>query len=76
MNKNRRTRLTRIIAQLEELQQELEAVKVEEQDAFDKMPESLQGSDKGVAMENVVSELENVDDNLTDAVNAIAELVG
>jgi hypothetical protein len=29
-----------------------------------------------VAMENVVSELENAGDNLTDAINTIAELIG
>lgn len=76
MNQERRNRLTKISTKLEELRQELEAVKDEEQGAFDNMPESLQGSAKGEVMENVVSELESIEDDLTGAIDRIVELVG
>lgn len=76
MNDERRKRLARISAQLEELQLELEEVKDEEQSALDNMPESLQGSSNGQAMENAVSELDCIGDDLTGAIDRITELIG
>ncbi|MDZ7920662.1 hypothetical protein [Rhodoferax sp.] len=75
MNRDRRTRLAKISAKLEELQQELESVKDEKQGAFDNMPESLQGSEKGEAMEHAVSELDCFSDDLTGLIDKIAELI-
>lgn len=51
MNEDRRKRIFDAAA-------ELEAVKEEEQEAFDNMPESLQGGEKGQAMEAAIEALE------------------
>lgn len=59
MNKERRKRLSDIRAKIEELQDLLEEVRTEEQDALDNLPESLQGSERGQAMEDAV---QNIDD--------------
>jgi hypothetical protein len=47
----------------------LESVRDEEQDTFDNMPESLQGGEKGSAMEEAVN-------NLDEAINSLDETVG
>ena len=52
MNEDRRKRIFDAAA-------ELEAVKEEEQEAFDNMPESLQGAERGQAMEAAIEALED-----------------
>ncbi len=81
MNKIRRKELARIAAKLEELEalrleikDQLEAVRNEEQEALDNMPDSLQDSEKGQemqeyidAMESALDDLEEIDlDNVRD----------
>ena len=86
MNKIRRKELARIVEKLEtlealrsEIQEELEAVMDEEQEAFDNMPESLQESEKGQqmqeyidAMESALDDLEEIDiDSIRDQIDDI-----
>lgn len=71
MNKDRRKRLTEITEQLELLKGQLESLRDEEQDAFDAMPESLQGGERGQAMESAVSSMEEVADALDEVVSNI-----
>ena len=66
MNKERRTRLEKIIdkiqdirMELEELMQDVEDVKYEEEEARDNMPESLQESDRYYTMDENVDDLES-----------------
>lgn len=47
MNKERRKALAALRAQLDNVRAELEAIRDEEQDAFDNMPEGLQQSERG-----------------------------
>lgn len=67
MNKIRRKELARIIEKLEqldalreEIREELAAVRDEEQEALDNMPESLQESEKGELMQEYIDTMENV----------------
>lgn len=57
MNKERRQRIGQILANLSHMQAELECLESEEQGAFDNLPESLQSSDKGAAMEDAIFQL-------------------
>lgn len=57
MNKARRKRLGQIVEELEE-------VISEEEEAFEGMPESLQGTEKGEAMEENISVLESAKDEI------------
>ncbi len=56
MNKQRRKELERIADLLSECMSGLESVKEEEQEAYDNLPEGIQYSERGEAMQ------ENVDD--------------
>lgn len=60
MNKARRKRLGEIIDQLEYLREDLDAVASEEREAYDNLPESLQESDRGCAMEEAADELDDI----------------
>lgn len=90
MNNERRKRITKIIEALGDyegmaanLQAEIQDLAGEERDAFDAMPESLQGSERGEAINRAAEELENCEqtcDELTSAIDtlrsALEELIG
>lgn len=59
MNKERRDRLSDVIASLEEAKDLLEDVKNDEQDAFDNMPVGLQCSERGSKMEEYIELMED-----------------
>lgn len=64
MNQQRRARITALISQLVDLENELNEVLSEEQDAYDNMPEGLQNSQRGEQMQNSISYLENAQGTL------------
>jgi predicted PurR-regulated permease PerM len=59
MNKERRNRLTIITEALQSLPGDLQNILDEEQSAFDNLPESLQQSEKGQAMETAINDLDS-----------------
>lgn len=59
MNNERRNRIRKIINQLEDLNNEIQEILSEEQDAFDNMPEGLQSSERGDMAQEAISNLEN-----------------
>lgn len=64
MNKERRDRLSDVIASLEEAKDLLEDVKNDEQDAFDNMPVGLQCSEIGSKMEDYIELMEDAGDQI------------
>ena len=48
----------------------------EEQEAFDNMPESIQGSERGEEMEGFIGDLENVADDLDNISDIVGEVAG
>lgn len=66
MNRERRKKLGEIIDQLEYLREDLDAVASEEREAYDNLPESLQESDRGCAMEEAADELDDICSELED----------
>lgn len=64
MNKERRDRLSDVIASLEEAKDLLEDVKNDEQDAFDNMPVGLQCSKRGSKMEDYIELMEDAGDQI------------
>lgn len=66
MNKSRRKRLSEIADELENLYQDLDAVASEERECYDNLPESIQDSDRGCAMEEAADELEDICSELED----------
>lgn len=76
MNKVRRTRLASIKDKIEELQELLQDIIDEEQEAMGNLPESLQGSKQYEAMEEAVSSMEEALENLGFAADNIEEVIG
>lgn len=58
-----------------DLQTALEELKDAEQEAFDNLPESLQYSERGEAMQSYIENLEYAYDNLQDAIDNISEVL-
>ena len=74
MNKQRRKELAEIINLIEEARERLEAVRDDEQEAFDNMPESLQYSERGETMEDYISTMDELIDYLdTDNLQEIVD---
>ena len=73
MNKERRKQLADIVEQLESLKSELEEVKEQEESAFENMPESLQGSDRGQRMQEVIDILDNSFSSIEEAIDGLTE---
>ena len=63
MNRERRKRLEAAKEKLEEVYFELEAIKEEEEQALDNMPESLQQTERGEAMQTAI---DTIDDAMND----------
>lgn len=74
MNKQRREALLRIADDLESVKNDLVSVREEEQEAFDNLPESLQYSARGDAMEEAVSEMDDIESDIDDLIGRISEL--
>ena len=68
MNNTRRKQIQLIINALQDNLNHLEDLKQEEEESFDNLPESLQESERGEAMENAIS-------NLDDAILYLGEVI-
>jgi hypothetical protein len=73
MNAARRKQLEAIKTRIEDLAQDLVSLEDEEQECFDNLPESLQQSERGVAMEAAAGALSEAQDYLSNAVDYIDE---
>lgn len=71
MNKERRKRLNEIESKLTDLMEEIESIKCEEDDAFYNLPESIQKSERGEAMEEASAYLDDVINYISEAIDAI-----
>ena len=76
MNNARRKALNSIIERLENLQTDLQDIQAEEQEAFDNLPEGLQASERGEAMETAIDNLEEAVSMFDDLVELIQEAIG
>lgn len=75
MNKIRRKEIARAIELMEQAREILEAVMDEEQEAFDNLPESLQYSERGEAMEEYIDTLQEKIGDLDIAGDELQEIV-
>ena len=74
MNKQRRKMIADVVERLEAAKSDLEMIRDEEQDAFDNMPEGLQGSERGEMMEEAIGHLEEAVDSLETALDELEEI--
>lgn len=68
MNKQRRKELNDIINKLSDLKDDIVALRDEEQDYYDNMPENLQGGERGEMAENAINEMDNAESSIEDAI--------
>ncbi|HCT2524575.1 hypothetical protein [Pseudomonas aeruginosa] len=73
MNNARRRQLQQITAQLEDIREQIETLVSEEEEARDAMPESLQASNRGARMEEIVDQLNEAASGIEDAVAVLNE---
>lgn len=71
MNNTRRKAIQAIMNKLEEIMEEIECIKDEEQEAFDNLPESIQTSERGEAMESAVYNLDEAWENAQLVLDAL-----
>ena len=74
MNKSRRSRLSILQEQIQDIMSAMDEIRNEEQEAYDNLPESIQYSERGDAMTDAIdsmdeaaSLLEDIDSYLDDA---------
>lgn len=60
MNKQRRAEVERARAMIDEAKDILEAVNSDEQSAFESLPDSLQGGDRGQRMQEAIDALDTI----------------
>ncbi len=68
MNKERRNRISDALTKLEELSAEITEIKNDEQEYFDRMPESFQQGEKGTQAEDDINNLEEAEEGIEQAV--------
>lgn len=71
MNKDRRKRVDDLMVQLTDISSEIEAIKEEEQEAYDNLPESFQAGEKGDNMQNAIESLDEAENAVDEAQHAL-----
>ena len=71
MNKYRRNQINEIIKTLTTSRDELEALKDEDQEAFDNYPENLQYSERGEMMQEAIDTMEEALSNVEEAIDTL-----
>lgn len=75
MNKVRRAWLSDVVNRLTVLQDELESIASEEQDAYDNLPEGIQCSERGNDMEDNISTIEDAASDLEDLIEQLQDVI-
>ena len=73
MNKARRKQLDEIQGKLSELRDMIDTVLAEEQEAYDNLPESLQESERGEAMQTAIDAMESAIESCEEAEGSLEE---
>lgn len=71
MNKARRKKVTDALAEIERQKDIIETAKSEEQECYENLPEPIQYSERGEAMQEIANSLESAVDDLDNAISNI-----
>ena len=74
MNAERRERITKGAAAIRNIITELEAIRDDEQQAFDNLPEGLQQSERGQASEQAATDIEEAISNAESAADGLENI--
>lgn len=75
MNKSRREQLKTIYAKICDIKSDLEQVCDDEEYAYDRIPENLQGSERAEKMEEAIDGMSNASSSLDDALYELNEII-
>lgn len=75
MNAKQRKELQGYVDSLEEIKSNIETMMEDEQSKLDNMPESLQESERGDAMQNAIDQMEYGIDSLQEAIDNLSEIL-
>ena len=75
MNQQRRKAITAIVAQIDTLREALDALRGQEQDAFDSLPESIQMGSQGEKMGEAIEALDEAVNGLEQATDTAREAI-
>lgn len=73
MNKQNKKEIINYICQLEEIKSCIETMLKDETEKLDNMPEGLQESERGEALQNAIDNLESALDAIGDAIDYLNE---
>ena len=74
MNKKRRKEIENLRESISETKAKLQYLLDEEQQAFDNMPESIQESERGEEMQEIIEYMETAIDGLEEATESLTEI--
>lgn len=75
MNKSRRKYIEQVIACIESARNCIEKCKMEEETAYDNLPESLQCSDSGCRMQDAIDSLEDAISQSEELIDTLAQAI-
>lgn len=73
MNKKRRNTIEKALEEIKRLKDVIEQCIDDEEDAYSNLPESIQYSERGESMQEIVEYLEYADSSLDEAIDNINE---
>ena len=75
MNAKGRKELQGLIEKLDEVKTDLEFMQEDEQSKLDNLPEGIQDSERGEAMQNAIDQLEYACDSIQEAIDNLQEII-
>lgn len=75
MNAKSRKELSEIVERLQKCYEDISVMRDEEQEKFDNLPEGLQLSERGEAMEEAANSLDSASNDIESAIEQLEELV-
>lgn len=76
MNAKQRKTLQGYVESLDEIKNAVDEMAEEEQDKYDNMPEGLQESERGEAIQEAIGNLESASSSLEEAIDYLNEIIG
>ena len=75
MNAQRRKAISKLIEQIEGIQQDIEMYKDEEEECYYNLPDSIQESERGEAMQDAISQLDDAYNSLDDVISYLEDAI-
>lgn len=75
MNKQNRKDIEKLIDKLDEVKTDLEFMQRDEESKYDNLPEGIQDSEKGEAMQEAIENLESAVISIEEAIDYINEIL-